>query len=175
VPAANHPTAQILPASQTDLPAIARLAGVIWRAHYPGMISAEQIEYMLARMYALETMREEILLRAVHYERLLVGGELAGFAAHGPTEQPKLFKLHKLYLHPSWQGRGLGSLLLGHCEGEAGRLGAERLMLTVNKQNAKAMAAYKRNGFALTGSVVMDIGGGFVMDDYVMEKQLKGV
>jgi GNAT superfamily N-acetyltransferase len=168
----NHPEPQILPAAETDLPAIARLAGVIWRAHYPGIISTEQIEYMLAKMYALETLREEIRQRAIRYERLLVGGELAGFAAHGPTEQPQLFKLHKLYLHPSWQGRGLGTLLLVHCQREARKLGAGRLMLTVNKRNSKAMAAYQRNGFAITDSVVVDIGGGYVMDDYVMEKEL---
>jgi diamine N-acetyltransferase len=168
----NHPEPQILPATETDLPAIARLAGVIWRAHYPGIISTEQIEYMLAKMYALETLREEIRRRAIRYERLLVGGELAGFAAHGPTEQPQLFKLHKLYLHPSCQGRGLGTLLLVHCQCEARKLGAGRLMLTVNKRNSKAMAAYQRNGFAITDSVVVDIGGGYVMDDYVMVKEL---
>jgi ribosomal protein S18 acetylase RimI-like enzyme len=169
----NHPTTQILPASETDLPAIARLAGEIWRAHYPGIISTDQIEYMLAKMYSLETLREEICLRAIRYERLLAGEEMAGFAAFGPTEQPELFKLHKIYLHPAWQGRGLGSLLLRHCEREARKLGANRLLLTVNKQNTKAMAVYQRNGFAITDSVRTDIGGGFVMDDYVMAKELQ--
>jgi ribosomal protein S18 acetylase RimI-like enzyme len=61
---------------------------------------------------------------------------------------------------------------LRHCEREAGRLGADRLMLTVNKRNSKAIAAYQRNGFAIMDSVVVDIGGGFVMDDYVMEKEM---
>ena len=163
----------ILPATETDLPAIARLAGVIWRAYYPGIISTEQIDYMLAKMYSLETLREEICLRAIRYERLLVGDEMAGFAAHGPTEQPKVFKLHKIYLHPAWHGRGLGSLLLRHCEREVCKLGADRLTLTVNKRNAKAIAAYQRNGFAITDPVVVDIGGGFVMDDYVMAKEFK--
>ena len=168
----KQPSPQILPASETDLPAIARLVGVIWRAHYPGIISAEQIDYMLAKMYSLETLREEIRLRAIRYERLLVGEEFAGFASHGPTEQPKLFKLHKIYLHPAWHGRGLGSLLLRHCEREACKLGADRLVLTVNKRNSKAIAAYQRNGFSITDSVVVNIGGGFVMDDYVMAKGL---
>ncbi len=155
------------------MPAIATLAGIIWRAHYPDMISAEQIEYMLAKMYALETLRDDLRQRAIRYERLFVGEKLAGFAAFGPEELPQLFKLHKLYLHPAWHGRGLGSLLLAHCECEAGRLGAKRLMLTVNKQNAKAIAAYQRNGFAITHSVMVDIGGGFFMDDYVMMKEFK--
>jgi ribosomal protein S18 acetylase RimI-like enzyme len=168
----KQPSPQILTASETDLPAIARLAGVIWHAHYPGIISTEQIDYMLAKMYSLETLREEIRLRAIRYERLLVGEEFAGFASHGPTEQPKLFKLHKIYLHPAWHGRGLGSLLLRHCEREACKLGADRLVLTVNKRNSKAIAAYQRNGFSITDSVVVNIGGGFVLDDYVMAKGL---
>ena len=173
VPNPKQPIPQILPATEADLPAIARLAGVIWRAHYPGIISREQIDYMLAKMYLLETLREEIRRSAIRYERLLVGEEMAGFAAHGPTEKPTVFKLHKIYLLPAWQGRGLGSLLLRHCEREAGKLGAARLVLTVNKRNLKAIAAYRRNGFAITDSVVVDIGGGFVMDDYVMAKEMR--
>jgi GNAT superfamily N-acetyltransferase len=168
----NLPFPKIVAATEADLAKIARLAGVIWPAHYPGIISSEQIEYMLAKMYSLDTLREEILQRGIRYELLLVGDEPAGFAAHGPTDQPKIFKLHKIYLLPECQGHGLGSLLLRHCESEVRQLGADRLMLTVNKRNAKAMAAYQRNGFTLTESVVVDIGGGFVMDDYVMTKEL---
>ncbi len=170
----SAPNPQILPATATDLPEIARLAGVIWRGHYPGIISMAQIDYMLAKMYALETMKEEIQRRGIRYERLLVDGELAGFASFGPTERAGVFKLHKLYLDPARHGRGLGSLLLQHCECEVRKLSANRMMLTVNKQNAKAIAAYQRNGFAIVDSVVADIGGGFVMDDYVMEKVLAG-
>jgi GNAT superfamily N-acetyltransferase len=99
-------------------------------------------------------------------------GNMIGFASYGPTEQPAVFKLHKIYLNPGWQGRGLGSLLLQHCEGEVRKLGAQRLILSVNKRNAKAIAAYQRNGFAIAESVVTDIGGGFVMDDFIMVKEL---
>jgi ribosomal protein S18 acetylase RimI-like enzyme len=163
---------QILPATEADLPAISALAGIIWRSHYPGIISTEQIEYMLAKMYSLETLREDMRLRAIRYERLLVGPELVGFAAHGPTEKRNVFKLHKIYLHPAMHGQGLGSLLLRHCEREVCKRGATKLMLTVNKRNSRAIAAYQRNGFAITDSIVVDIGDGFVMDDYVMTKEL---
>jgi diamine N-acetyltransferase len=169
----KQPIVTILPASEEDLAAIAKLAGVIWRSHYPGIISPEQIEYMLGKMYSLETLKQDMRARAIRYERLLVGNKLAGFAAYGPADQPKLFKLHKIYLHPDWQGKGLGSLLLRHCEREVSKLGGDRLMLTVNKRNAKAIAAYQRNGFVITDSIVTDIGRGFVMDDYVMTKELK--
>jgi GNAT superfamily N-acetyltransferase len=163
---------QIIQATEADLPAISELAGIIWRACYPGIITREQIDFMLARMYALETMRDEIRSQGIHYDCLFMDGNMIGFASYGPTEQPAVFKLHKIYLNPGWQGRGLGSLLLQHCEGEVRKLGAQRLILSVNKRNAKAIAAYQRNGFAIAESVVTDIGGGFVMDDFIMVKEL---
>lgn len=169
----NDSTAtQILPATAEHLAAIAELAGVIWRAYYPGIISREQIDYMLARMYSPDTLRAEMDSQRIRYDRLLVDGRLVGFASYGPTAEAGVMKLHKLYLLPETHGRGLGSLLLQHCEREAGKLGARRLILAVNKRNAKAIAAYQRNGFGVADSVVTDIGGGFVMDDYIMAKDL---
>ncbi len=73
---------------------------------------------------------------------------------------------------PELHGRGLGSRLLQHVEREVRQLGARRLILSVNKRNAKAIAAYQRNGFVIAESVVTDIGGGFVMDDFIMTKEL---
>ena len=163
---------EILPAGEEQLALIAGLAGVIWHACYPGIITPAQIDHMLARMYALDTMREEIQSQGICYDRLLDGGEPVGFASYGPTKQPDTFKLHKLYLLPELHGRGLGSRLLQHCEREVFKRGAQRLILAVNRRNAKAIAAYQRNSFVIVESVVTDIGGGFVMDDFVMAKNL---
>ena len=165
------PCAQILPATEDHLPAIAVLAGVIWGTYYPAIIGTEQIEYMLSQMYSLETMTSE-LRDGIRYERLLVDSELVGFASFGPGEEPGTIKLHKLYLLPRHHGQGLGSRLLNHCESEARKLGARVMTLNVNKRNTKAIAAYQRNGFIISESVVNDIGHGFVMDDYVMTRQL---
>jgi len=165
---------RIIPATEADLPAISELAGVIWRACYPGIITFEQINYMLAWMYSPATLRDEIHSQNIRYDCLFVAGVLAGFASCGPTDEPGVLKLHKLYLHPSRHGRGLGSLLLLHCERGARELGARRLILNVNKRNTKAIKAYQRNGFTVAGAVVADIGHGFVMDDYVMAKELGG-
>ena len=163
---------KIVPASAEHLTAIPKLAGVIWRACYPGIITAEQIDYMLARMYSLDVLRDEIRSQGIRYDLLLVDGSPSGFASYGPTSESGVMKLHKLYLLPERHGCGLGSRLLQHVEGEVRRLGARRLILSVNKRNARAIAAYIRNGFTITESVVTDIGGGFVMDDYVMAKDL---
>ncbi len=163
---------QIIRVAAADLPAIAKLAGVIWRACYPGIITHEQIDYMLARMYSLEMLRAEICSQGIRYDQLLVDGKPSGFASYGPASEPGVMKLHKLYLLPEMHGCGLGSRLLQHVEREV-RAGAGcRLILSVNKRNARAIIAYQRNGFVIVNSVVTDIGGGFVMDDYIMAKDL---
>lgn len=167
----SQPPAKIERASAVHLAGISRLAGVIWRQCYPGIISIDQIEYMLEWMYALEEMQRQ-LNHGTIYERLLVGGELKGFAAHSPTADPSERKLDKLYVHPDCQRNGYGSRLLGHVIETLRDLGCRSLMLTVNKQNARAIAAYRKNGFAVREEIVTDIGGGFVMDDYVMAKVL---
>jgi diamine N-acetyltransferase len=44
------------------------------------------------------------------------------------------------------------------------------VLLAVNKRNVNAINAYLKHGFRIAEAVVKEIGGGFVMDDYVMEK-----
>ena len=163
---------QIVRAREEHLPAISKLAGIIWRACYPGIITHAQIDYMLARMYSLDVLRDEIRSQGIRHDLLLVDGKSVGFASYGPTSEPGAMKLHKLYLLPEMHGCGLGSRLLQHVEGEVRAGAGRRLILSVNKANARAIMAYKRNGFVITESVITDIGGGFVMDDYVMAKDL---
>jgi ribosomal protein S18 acetylase RimI-like enzyme len=155
---------RILPADPEHAAEIARLAAIVWRVHYPGIISHEQIDYMLAKMYDLEVLRRE-MAEGISYLRALEGNQLLGFASYGPAERE--IKLHKLYVDPSQQRRGIGSALIEHVEAaNSGRT----LVLTVNKRNRQAIAAYQKHGFLIRESIVVDIGGGFVMDDYVMAK-----
>lgn len=170
---AQSETVQVVPATEEHLPALAKLAGVIWRQHYPGIISDAQIDYMLSKMYSLDTLREELHSQGIRFERLLVNGKFVGFAAYGWTSEAGVMKLHKCYLLPELHGRGYGSRLLQHCERQARQLGARRLILAVNKHNTKAVAAYRRNGFTVVEPVITDFGAGFVMDDYIMAKDFR--
>lgn len=86
--------------------------------------------------------------------------------------RPDTAKLHKIYLLGDYQGQGLGSQLLNHVIRRSAEAGYRYLRLNVNKENVKAQKAYLRNGFNIVEAVKIDIGNGFVMDDYVMEKVL---
>jgi ribosomal protein S18 acetylase RimI-like enzyme len=162
---------RIEPASTEHLPEISALAGVVWRAHYPGIISPAQIEYMLDQMYDVSELRRQIDCGTV-FGLLRRSERLIGFAAHSPISDPHERRLDKLYVHPDHQRHGHGSRLLQHVVEAARTLGCRTLSLTVNKRNTNAIAAYEKNGFVIRESIVTDIGGGFVMDDYVMARAL---
>jgi ribosomal protein S18 acetylase RimI-like enzyme len=83
-------------------------------------------------------------------------------------------KLDKLYVHPRLQRHGYGGMMIARAGEVARSGGCSRLVLAVNKNNRSAIAAYLKHGFSIARSVVKDIGGGFVMDDYVMEKSVMG-
>lgn len=124
---------------------------------------------MLERMFDLEEMKRQIAEGAV-YEMARIDGELAGFASYAPTSNAAEFKLDKLYVHERFRRKGLGKRLLIHVVENLRKAGAASLILAANKKNTGAIAMYERNGFRIRESVVKDIGGGFVMDDYVMER-----
>jgi ribosomal protein S18 acetylase RimI-like enzyme len=163
---------EIKAASIEDIPAIVELAGIIWPVCYNGIISREQIDYMLAKMYDKATLSREMQEKGVHYNLLVNGERICGFSAWGP-ETDKEAKLHKLYLHQDFHHQGLGSKLLQHAFKEVEDAGFTVLILNVNKKNTSAITAYQRNGFEIRKSVCNDFGDGFFMDDYVMAKKIK--
>jgi len=167
-----EPRIELARARRDELPAVQRLAGVIWRAHYPGIITPDQIEYMLERGYALPLLEGFLAGDDRGLELASADGELAGFASWYVTDDREEAKLDKLYVLQSRQRLGLGARLIARVASLARAAGARQLILNVNKQNAQAIRAYEKYGFAVREAVVVDIGEGFVMDDYVMGKNL---
>jgi ribosomal protein S18 acetylase RimI-like enzyme len=166
------PQFAIVRARHEELPVVRELAGRIWRAHYPGIISHEQIAYMLERGYAPDALAEFLDVPERGLELATVDGELAGFAAWYVTDNPDEAKLDKLYVQQSRQRQGIGGRLIAHVSSLASVAGARLLVLNVNKQNAQAIRGYEKHGFAVREAVVVDIGRGYVMDDYVMVKPI---
>jgi ribosomal protein S18 acetylase RimI-like enzyme len=154
-----------------DIDTLLPLARRIWHAHYPGIITIEQIDYMLARGYTREVILDEIEHHGISWIIIKDGMTMIGFISVGPYGDG-VMKLHKLYLLPEYHGMGIGSRALAEVERVAKRHNAATLVLNVNRQNQKAISAYQRAGWHVTDEVVIDIGSGYVMNDYVMTKQL---
>ena len=169
---ATPPRVEIGPLAAADIETVGALARAIWRAHYPSIISAAQIEYMLDERYAPCVLRAELGRPGLWWDVLRAGGACQAFSSYFLTEHAGEMKLDKLYVHPESQRRGYGGLLIGRACARAREQGCTRLVLAVNKRNANAIAAYHKHGFVIGQSVVKDIGGGFVMDDYIMVRNL---
>jgi ribosomal protein S18 acetylase RimI-like enzyme len=165
---ADTPSVRITALSVGDIDALCALAAEIWRAHYPAIISSAQIEYMLAQRYNAAVVRDELARGDVWWDKLLVDERMVGFASYCLLHSARAMKLDKLYVHPAHQRRGYGRMLVDRAVTMTRAYGCDALVLAVNKRNEDALAAYAKHGFAIVESVVKDIGGGFVMDDYVM-------
>ena len=134
------------------------------------MISVEQIEYMLERMYSAEKIGQE-LEGGVEWELAEREGEPVGYLAlvfYGTHHA----ELSKLYLLPEYHGLGFGQIMLTRAVEQSKRHGCAELRLRVNKFNARALRAYQRAGFQIVDELVAEIGSGFVMDDYVLTRVL---
>ena len=159
-------------ATPASLAVVRDIAASIWPETFRSILPPEQIPYMMKMMYSPEVMERE-LAAGFHFDALYIGDIPAGYVSYSKYDLPGVAKLHKVYLLCKFHGQGYGTSMLEHACRRCRELGFDRVRLNVNKHNSRAIAAYERNGFVRVEAVKIDIGGGFFMDDYVMEKALR--
>jgi GNAT superfamily N-acetyltransferase len=173
---AEPPPVRIRRIGSSELPVVKRLAHEIWHASYPGIIPVGQIHYMLRIWYEPGAMAREMEMRGVWFALIEVQHLGAvGYVSFEKLPEESVIFINKLYLLPQMHGRGLGAAALTWTTDRARENGAERIRLRVNKKNAVAIRAYLRHGFTFKEDIVTDIGSGYVMDDYVLEKVIRPV
>lgn len=160
----------ISPAVKQDAATIIAIAEKSWAATYREILSAEQYDYMMEMFYSLpaiqQTMEEQTFLICRN------GQEVTGFISYQLNyPEDGYCKIHKLYLLPEAQGTGSGRKLIDAVAEIAANHHCSRLTLNVNKYN-KALGFYEKIGFSVAYPEVIDIGRGFVMDDFVLIKNL---
>lgn len=154
--------------TDSDIARVAELGQRIWTEHYTPILAEGQVPYMLEHVHSAAIIRSEITTGGYNYHLIKDGtGEAVGYL--GFVNEGDAIFLSKVYLLASARGTGLGREALDFVRLCAEELGCRTIRLGVNKGNASAIAAYQRVGFRITGEMVNDIGGGFVMDDYAME------
>ena len=146
------------------------LAEKIWGKTYGPLLDPAQIDYMLPMMYSNERITNEIQDGYI-WELFVVEGQVIGYIDYKIMDDNRVF-LSKIYLDTDQQQKGLGKMMLDHVLTFAQQNKADAVYLTVNKYNAKAIAFYERNNFECLEAKTFDIGGGYVMDDYIYQLTL---
>lgn len=152
-----------------DFKTIEDLAREIWEEHYTPIIGAEQVEYMLRNFQSADAVEKQIR-EGMHYYLVDLGSVPVGYLAF--NLKPEELFLSKIYVLKEKRGMGLGKASLEFVESKARDLGRNAISLTVNKNNSHSIRAYEKMGFVNLGAIETDIGSGFVMDDYLMKKEL---
>ncbi len=156
-------------ASLVEIPLIRELTFKVWPQTYAAIISQQQIDYMLDKMYSEASLKEQ-MDNGCRFIIVYDEKEPVGFAAYQEIK-PGTWKLHKIYILTTQQGKGTGKFVIDHIIKEIQQQGAIALQLQVNRHN-KARSFYEKIGFTVIEEADFDIGGGYFMNDYVMEKIL---
>ena len=75
-------------------------------------------------------------------------GRVLGFMGTSEDE------IEMLFIHPDFQGKGIGGMLIGHAVNSLGKT-----KVTVNEQNERALRFYEKCGFVVTGRSEKDSSG----------------
>lgn len=147
---------------------LATLAANIWKECFAELLQTEQIDYMLDKFQSERAVTDQIKNQDYEYY-FIVGesGNIVGYTAIKP--EPDYLFMSKLYLINIERGKGYAKGALDFIINRARALSKSIIRLTVNKQNQRAINAYKKAGFTVYGTQCADIGGGWIMDDYLME------
>ena len=158
---------EVLTEEQIEI--VESLAEEIWTEHYVPIIGKEQVEYMLDRFQSKESISDQLRSGFLYF---LVKEDKQFIGYIGVQQKGDELFLSKIYIKSSERGQGLGKKAIQFIERLAKEKGVRKIALTVNKNNRDAIKAYERLGFKNLGSLIQEIGNGFIMDDYKMEKTL---
>lgn len=154
-----------------EIAEVARLAAEIWREYYVSIITIEQIDYMIGKYQAVPAITDQIHHQG--YEYYLIhhdGSSTIGYMSVRQEEE-KLF-LSKFYIGKEHRGRGYASQAMAFLEQLCKDRNLSHIWLTVNRHNESSIAVYEKKGYRTVREQIADIGNGFLMDDFIMEKEI---
>ncbi len=157
-------TINLVKADIADAALIENLASTIWHEYYPSIITVEQIDYMLKKMYSTESLIEQMTVKKDTFYLVLVNHTPQGFISITNTDEKNYF-LNKFYMIQNSAAKGKGTRAFKQL---LSILQPDKITLTVNRQNYKSINFYFKNGFVIERVADFDIGNNFVMNDFVM-------
>ena len=154
---------------QNEISIVAALAEEIWNDHFVPIIGKAQVDYMLDKFQSESAISKQID-EGFEYYLLRVDNDNAGYIGLVPDPAESSLMISKIYVRKSCRGIGVGSEALVFIFEICRKRSLKKIFLTVNKYNADTIQWYEKKDFIQADSAVKDIGDGFVMDDYIMEK-----
>lgn len=156
--------------TDTQVREIADLAKVIWNEHFTPIIGKDQVDYMVEKFQSYPALKEQIS-EGYEYYQIFSSGEFCGYTGIHPGEDNRLF-LSKLYLKKESRGHHLATGAFSFLKEICRERGYSAIWLTCNKHNDNSLGVYRHFGFEIVDTQEADIGGGFIMDDYIMEYKI---
>lgn len=153
-----------------DLGELAELAAEIWNEYWVDLLSKEQIAYMIEKFQSKSAMEEQVKNENYTYFHITSRDRIIGYT--GLCVKEDYLFISKFYIKKEFRNKGFGGRAFELMMKYAQMSNRYKLRLTVNKNNKKTILTYTNWGFRKIDSVVVDIGRGFVMDDYIMEYKI---
>ncbi|MDO7253847.1 GNAT family N-acetyltransferase [Helicobacter cappadocius] len=164
---------------------IHKLAQKIWQEHYSNILTDGQIQYMVSNFQSPDAMETQ-LKEGYQYFQILSKNEIDGREVNtlvgyfsfvqkndsGDLSKNNSIFLSKLYIQKTSRNQGIAKSVVAYLKRIAQKSSCNSIWLTVNKQNMNSIEAYKRLGFKIYREDSVDIGRGYVMDDYYMKIEL---
>lgn len=163
---------RVITTTTKDIPIIQELSKIVWPITFASILSQDQIAYMMEMMYSTEALIKQMEEDDHHY--ILIKDEdekFLGYLSFQHFAETSYTKIHKIYILPDQQGKGVGKTLINYVISEALKQNSKALKLNVNRYN-KALGFYERIGFSIAQTEDINIGNGFLMEDYVMSMPL---
>jgi diamine N-acetyltransferase len=151
---------------------IQAIANKTWPATFGEILSPEQIKYMIDMMYSKAALKTQVLEKQHVFVLVKENQTYLGYLSYELNyKKSSTTKIHKIYILPEMQGKGIGKIFFKYVTEIALKNGDKILSLNVNRDNS-ALQFYEKIGFQKVGEEDIDIGNGFLMNDAIMEKSL---
>lgn len=160
---------EIRSARAEDASLLQQVSSTIWNMHYPGLISTDQIDYMLEKMYHPAVIKDE-LGRGIIWKIAFYDSKPAGYLSYAMNGTDSL-KIFKIYVHPEYQRKGIGRMFLEDAKAFARKNKASCIYLNVYRRNETAFKAYLAYGFEKVEEVEIPFGD-FLLEDFIMRLPL---
>ncbi len=155
-----------------DITKIQEIANITWPITYGEILTSEQLDYMLDLIYSDEALKRQIQNKEQLFYLISDSESVIGFIGiEHNYKNEAITKIHKIYLLPETQGKGYGKVVFNSIEKLALENNSKELLLNVNRFNT-ALNFYKKLGFEIKDTVDIEIGNGYLMEDYVMGKNI---